>query len=265
MRVLVVGFGCEVRGEDMDRLEIKKRLEEGLRDFKREWTQEGALIFPYGFHVDVRSDDGAEFDLTFTFLAGETYCCLEYGCHFGLDHEEAWAGFRKKLEAHGWQPGRAMRIWHVSVRVEAGAMDRGTGTHHEYPFLGAPWCYEMGPEIEAAPNDATPPETSALKSNLELAEEGVAEHPEDYREWRRLAEVRSFPTRWSEALEPMRKAIALAPDNVFLRGSYVQSLALAERHAEVVRESEEVLRLFPGQAWAERMKTAARERCGSEA
>jgi len=244
----------------MEKSEIKQRLESAMHRFQEASRQGGSLISRYGFEVEPLSEDGAEFDLTFTFLADETYCCLEYGCHFGFHGPESWAEFRKVLVSEGWQPGRAMRICHVSVHTEGGAMDRCTGDEDTYPFFGVPSCNQEAPETEKWPAEAAVKEEGPLSIDWEWAEAGVVEEPGDFRAWLQLAQIRRDRAGWAEALEPMKRAVELAPDNLFLRGSFVLDLALAERHAEVASECAEILRRFPGLVWAEKLMKAARER-----
>ncbi len=249
----------------MDKPEIKRRLEAAMQEYVSERRSEVGRLTRYGLQVEPLSDDGAEFDLTFTFLAGETYCCLEYSCHFGF-RDHTWPMFREILAASGWQPARRIAIRSVTVHVEAGALDTIPDSWKTYPFLGGPSCYIENPEFEVDPAPK-PPELQRQNRSREFdtrreellhdAQIATNERPEDYRSWVELAFALGYADRPKEALEPMRRAVALAPDDLFVLGSFLVDLALAGHHAEVVRECEALLLRTPGLTWAENLKQGA--------
>ena len=61
---------------------------------------------------------GDEIDLTLTFLAGESYCCMEPGCHIGLAAPAAWEEIANCL-------GFSVTALNLTTIVEKGAVIAG--------------------------------------------------------------------------------------------------------------------------------------------
>jgi hypothetical protein len=116
----------------------------------------------YGVRVENVSADGAEFDLVFTFKAGERYCCAEFNCHATLYCDDGWLQLRHYLRRHGLGAIPRLTIRKVRGVVEKGAQffkqDRQDLGHCESEAFE----YEIGPYVEPERGEGTagPPRAS---------------------------------------------------------------------------------------------------------
>ena len=109
----------------------------------------------YGVRVENVSADGAEFDLVFTFKAGERYCCCEFGCHMALYCEEGWLQLRHYLGRHGLGAIPRMTFHKVRGIVEKGAQFFKQGRQDLGHYESEAFEYEIGPYVEPERGEGT--------------------------------------------------------------------------------------------------------------
>ena len=103
--------------------EIEKGLADAFAALCSQNANPDGRTVSYGFRAENLTDDCACFDLIVTFKAGEKYCCMEWGCHFGLLSDPAdWRRIRRVLRDRGleWLP--LLTIRRLRVIVEEGAL-----------------------------------------------------------------------------------------------------------------------------------------------
>lgn len=82
----------------------------------------------------------ASFDLRLTFLKGETYCCAEFGCHFGFFDGPWFDELAQRLHGAGWRGPQPTRLRSVEVQIEQGVVL--TIPPKE---VSTSWSYRLGP------------------------------------------------------------------------------------------------------------------------
>ena len=80
------------------------------------------------------------FELSLGFRAGETYCCIESGCHFGFFDGKWFRRLADGLSSTGWSQPPPSRIRVVTVEVEQGVVLTVVPEEVEKPR-----SYEIGP------------------------------------------------------------------------------------------------------------------------
>ena len=97
----------------------------------------------YGFEVVNLSDDLSTFDLVATFKAGQTYCCLEWGCHFRLRADD-WKPLRQCMDRAGLRSLPPLTIRNLRCVIEQGAVWELEGK----PRVSDAYEYVVGPFVE---------------------------------------------------------------------------------------------------------------------
>jgi hypothetical protein len=97
----------------------------------------------YGFEVVNLSDDLSVFDLVATFKSGQTYCCLEWGCHFPMT-ADAWKPLRARMSQAGLRSLPPLTIRSLRCVIEQGAIWELEGK----PLASESYEYVVGPFVE---------------------------------------------------------------------------------------------------------------------
>lgn len=251
----------------MQKDEMGSRLEAAFRKVYSENRGPDGKAPEYAFQASVLSADGADFDLTVTFGTGRTFCCEEPGCHFSF-RWDSWQKLRAALREAGWEPARRMRIPHFAIEIEAGAWMTDAAGDRCHASETEP--HVNGSDLHEEPEGPEPPPRAEPRSHsqnrqrsreewerywqerrfasIRRAEADVAKAPSDSRVWRNLAHA-----RWAEdkegTIEALRRAVELAPGNLFVRGSLAQILRLSDRHDAAAGEYSAIGREQPDLVW----------------
>lgn len=149
----------EVRERWSKRVNVERfgsKLEEAFRRLLSRNLGAGERTDRYEVRVTPVSSDGTELDLTLGFRAGETYCCMQWGCHLGLYDRGVWDAVRERLRerAPGLDPP-LLTIRQLIVEVAPGARFDGIPGIREETVSG-PLRFECGTWREADVLRSTP-------------------------------------------------------------------------------------------------------------
>lgn len=75
----------------------------------------------YGVVASNYDASDSSFDLQLTFLEGETYCCVEPGCHFGFFDDRWFGKLATALSDLGWFGTPPTRMRNGQATIESGA------------------------------------------------------------------------------------------------------------------------------------------------